>query len=485
MADSVDIMLWIDRRWKAAIEKHLKDKTLQEHLENVLDDLCDQLPRQEYDRISREIWQEDLAARQAEEAARTYAAYHVTENGREWYFKTTPGEELLTAAQKLRIYTMCRNGTAPNLFIKMFADGRPITAEEYDELIALRMENTGKVTGVFDISFDKQEFSAVNIMDGWQSWSMGIKTRDGKNWHEATVGHILHNIMYTGVLRSGCTQSEVFPDLQIISPENFGLVQKLMAERANECNALRTMPRNTRGQSLLSGNVFCGHCGGRLTLTTNGTTRVNAAGEKVGRKRIRYVCYNKTRKRSNCDGQTGYTMHILDKMVTDILHQVFDRMRSVEENEIISRTHRSAMVSLKKRLSDAKAESAKATKEYESLKLEVIKAVQGESAFPMDVLSELVNNARTRMLDANAQLTELNEEVEKSNQRIEAIKADYRRIMEWSEMFDGSDMNVKKMIAGYIIKRVDVYSDYRLHIEFNMSFAQFELGLDSLETNPA
>lgn len=140
------------------------------------------------------------------------------------------------------------------------------------------------------------------------------------------------------------------------------------------------------------------------------------------------MCYNKTRKRSNCDGQTGYTMHILDKMVTDILHQVFDRMRSVEENEIISRTHRSAIVSLKKRLSDAKAESAKATKEYESLKLEVIKAVQGESAFPMDVLSELVNNARTRMLDANAQLTELNEEVEKSNQRIEAIKADYVRL---------------------------------------------------------
>ena len=240
-----------------------------------------------------------------------------------------------------------------------------------------------------------------------------------------------------------------------------------------------TMPRNTRGQSLLSGNVFCGHCGGRLTLTTNGTTRINAAGEKVGRKRIRYVCYNKTRKRSNCDGQTGYTMHILDKMVTDILHQVFDRMRSVEENEIISRTHRSAMVSLKKRLADAKAESAKAAKEYESLKLEIIKAVQGESAFPMEVLSELVNNARTRMLDANAQLTELNEEVEKSNQRIEAIKADYRRIMEWSEMFDGSDMDVKKMIAGYIIKRVDVYSDYRLHIEFNMSFAQFELGLET------
>ena len=39
MAQQEEIVLWIDRRWKNAIEKHLKDETLQEHLENVLDDL--------------------------------------------------------------------------------------------------------------------------------------------------------------------------------------------------------------------------------------------------------------------------------------------------------------------------------------------------------------------------------------------------------------------------------------------------------------
>jgi site-specific DNA recombinase len=345
---------------------------------------------------------------------------------------------------------------------------------------------------VYKLEIDDEEAKVVRMMydmcvgSGYGRFKianflseMGIKTRDGKNWHEATVGHILHNIMYTGVLRSGGTQSEVFQELQIITPEQFQLAQKLMEERANDCNALRTMPRNTRGQSLLSGNVFCGHCGGRLTLTTNGTVRVNAAGERVGRKRIRYVCYNKTRKRCDCDGQTGYTMHILDKMVTDVLHQVFDRMRSVDEDEIISRTHRSAMVSLKERLAAARTECAKATKEYESLKLEIIKAVQGESAFPMEILSELVNNARTKMLDADARLTELNAEMEESSHRIDAIKSDYRRIMEWSSIFDSSDMEVKKMIAGYIIKRVDVYSDYRLHIEFNMNFAQFELGLET------
>ena len=32
-------------------------------------------------------------------------------------------------------------------------------------MIAERMENTGKVRGVFELDFDKREFSAVHIMD--------------------------------------------------------------------------------------------------------------------------------------------------------------------------------------------------------------------------------------------------------------------------------------------------------------------------------
>ena len=78
----------------------------------------------------------------------------------------------MDAAEKLRGYVTGERDTAPDLFIKMFADGRPITAQEYNALTALRMENTGKVRGVFDVNFDKREFSAVRIMDGWRTWAM-------------------------------------------------------------------------------------------------------------------------------------------------------------------------------------------------------------------------------------------------------------------------------------------------------------------------
>ena len=164
-------MLWIDRRWKDAIEKHLKDETLEEHLEDVLDELCNQLPEREYERISAEIYAEDVAQRAEEEATRTYAAYHVTERGQEWYFKTSPGEELLNAAERLNRYLKEPPDTGSK-FIRLFSCGTLLTSEEYQQMIAERMENTGKVRGVFELDFDKREFSAVHIMDGWRTWAM-------------------------------------------------------------------------------------------------------------------------------------------------------------------------------------------------------------------------------------------------------------------------------------------------------------------------
>jgi len=313
----------------------------------------------------------------------------------------------------------------------------------------------------------------ANLISG-----QGIQTRTGGNWHEATVGHILHNITYMGILRSGESQSEVFPELQIIDPETFELAQKLMAERVNEYNEQRTLPRNTSGQSMLSGNVFCGHCGGRLTLTTNGTVRKNVDGTEVARRRIRYVCYNKTRHRIDCNGQTGYTMHILDGMVTEILHQIFDRMKAVREDEIVSRTQMNVTTGIKDQLAAAKREFAKATKEYESVKSKLMAIIRGESSLPESVISEMAEEAKQKMMAASEKVCALNAEMDRSNSRTDEIRKDYQTILKWSEMFDSSDMAVKKMIVGYLIKKVCVYSNYRLHIEFNINFAQFELGLD-------
>ncbi len=84
----------------------------------------------------------------------------------------------------------------------------------------------------------------------------GYHARSGKNWHPASIRGILCNLTYTGVLRSGDSRSEILPELQIISPQQYETAQKIREERAKHAKENPTVPQNTRGQSLLSGNVL-------------------------------------------------------------------------------------------------------------------------------------------------------------------------------------------------------------------------------------
>lgn len=108
----------------------------------------------------------------AKEAEQTYAVYHVTEGGREWYFKTVPGEEFLDTAARLRCYLRDADSRHRPLFVSGFPGGQSISPEEFHALADLRQENTGKVTGAFEINFDSREFSALNSMEGRKSWAM-------------------------------------------------------------------------------------------------------------------------------------------------------------------------------------------------------------------------------------------------------------------------------------------------------------------------
>ena len=62
MSSQREISLGLDERWYAAINRQLKNETLEEHLESVIDKLCNRLPERVYDRISTEIWEEQQQA---------------------------------------------------------------------------------------------------------------------------------------------------------------------------------------------------------------------------------------------------------------------------------------------------------------------------------------------------------------------------------------------------------------------------------------
>lgn len=67
MAQQEEIVLWIDRRWRVAIEKQLKGETLQEHLDNVLDELCKGDGSEEYFSYPLNAAEQEVLLRKMEE----------------------------------------------------------------------------------------------------------------------------------------------------------------------------------------------------------------------------------------------------------------------------------------------------------------------------------------------------------------------------------------------------------------------------------
>lgn len=296
----------------------------------------------------------------------------------------------------------------------------------------------------------------------------GHRARTGKMWHHASIRGIICNLTYTGVLRCGESRSPVQPQLQIISPELFEAAQHIRTSRANAAEQERRIPLNTRGNSLLAGNVFCGHCGSRLTLTTNG--KAYPCKDDPGRvvKRVRYVCYGKTRKQTECDGQTGYTAHILDGIIDKVVRQIFERMRAIPKSEIVNVRYHEKMNERKNLLSAVRADYTKAAAELDALKAEVIKAIHGESAFSKELLASLITEAEAKCGELQKAFEQAQADYDEGQAILQSLNAQYDDIISWAELYDTASIEAKKMIVGCLISRVEVYRDYKLHIDFNI-----------------
>lgn len=307
----------------------------------------------------------------------------------------------------------------------------------------------------------------------------GIKNRSGKNWHPASIQGMLRNILYTGILRSGKSQSPVIEELRIIDDKTFQTVQAMLEARSRKNEAVRSAPLNTRGRSLLAGNIFCGHCGARLCITTSGKGRPRADGTDTVR--MRYCCQTKTRTHGECDGQSGYTVRKVDLIVDAIIRGVFRRARNLSREDIINAQYRVFIRERQAFAEKAKRDYAAAEGDLENLKSEIVKAIKGQSAFSPELLNgaiqqqeRLCAELRNAMAEAERDITEV------TSQRTE-FDRQYDELLEWASAYDNASMSAKKMIVSQMIERVDVQRDYHLQIKFRISVEQLIYSMDAVE----
>ena len=279
----------------------------------------------------------------------------------------------------------------------------------------------------------------------------------------------------------------------MVSEEELVLIQERMAEAGirNMGAYMRKMALNgyvlhvdlSPVQELVSLQRRCSNNLNQVAIQANTYGGIYPCKEDPHRviKRVRYICYGKTRKQTDCDGQTGYTAHILDGIIDKLVRQIFERMKAIPKSEIVNARYREKMEERKNLLRSVRANYTKAADELDMLKAEVIKALRGESAFSKDLLGSMVSEAEAKCTELQKQLEDAQAAYEEGQAVLHSLEEQYDNVISWADLYDTASLEAKKMIVNCLIRRVEVYRDYKLHIDFNIDFAQFSLGLDIVE----
>lgn len=303
----------------------------------------------------------------------------------------------------------------------------------------------------------------------------GYKNRSGKNWHPSSINGMLRNVQYIGIIRSGDSRSKVQEHLRIVDDKTFDTVQRMLAVRSRQNEPVRSAPINTRGDSLLAGNVFCGHCGARLCITTSGQGRPKADG--TDSRRVRYTCQTKSRTHGECDGQTGYTVHILDEKIDMIVRTILAKARKMTRTEVMMACYSNDVNSKKAYVKKAEKDLEKAEAGLRNLTQELQKVLTGESEFSPQMLNTAYKEQEIRCNELREALCKAQRELQDDESKLKDIGSLYDDMLEWAFAYDKASTSAKKMIISNLIERVEVYRGYQLKIKFNMSIEQFLVSL--------
>ena len=321
--------------------------------------------------------------------------------------------------------------------------------------------------------------------------------RTGEPFHYASIQHILSNVMNAGILRSGETKSEVFPELQIVSLEQFNRVAKTREQRsvnyAIKCGGTtetvqledgteatvvrppRAYPRKIVGKALLSGNVYCGHCGGRIfAATARKTHRPTESNERIAI----YKCYNRSQHKGQCDGPSTYRAEKVDKVIEQLLRGIFERAKKVDEKTILKMLVDASAEQCQQELKAAKLEYTKTMKELSRWGDLMLDSLDGTCVFTPEQVKARLDAVQAKADEIAHQVQQLEEKSRQMKPAAADLLREHQQILTWAELFDSAAIEEKKVIASYLIKAVTLTRGYGIQVDFNISEAQFLNGLE-------
>jgi len=318
------------------------------------------------------------------------------------------------------------------------------------------------------------------IIDGYGSFRIadmlnrrGLRTRSGCKFQCNTIIRILRNRLYCGYVVSGTATSEALQDLRIIEQEMFDKAQAILDQRAERDTEKRRIAFTTKGKALLSGNVFCAHCGGKLTTIRYRDRYLRKDGTEYSIDQIKYSCYHKSRKLCQCEGQSTYLVERVDAAILEVMQSLFENMSGAPEEEKLQAAFQRQMAGTQALQRKLSLEIEKGKTQLKKLQAEIADALAGESMFTPDDLATSIKSIRERLNDATTKLHELEKTTFQQKQSIQSIVPVYNQFRSWADEFESATNEQRKMIACQLFSRIEIGNGYRITCELNMTYRQF------------
>jgi site-specific DNA recombinase len=148
--------------------------------------------------------------------------------------------------------------------------------------------------------------------------------------------------------------------LRIIDDSLFERANYILHQRATANSANRTIPQQTNGARLLTGLLYCGHCGNRMVGTVvRDKRKMKTTGEGKVSERTIYRCYGKDYHKRCCSGQSLYSATKIEEAVLQTVHQVFRKIHDQPLVELIAKLREQQTQAVQARLNGLKNEKAK------------------------------------------------------------------------------------------------------------------------------
>ena len=301
-------------------------------------------------------------------------------------------------------------------------------------------------------------------------YEQGVVGRNSKNIPNTSIVRMIKNKGYTGYLINGAVETEC-PQLRIIEPELFEQAQELRQARTCERGGISL---GTSSKALLTGLVYCGHCGNRLSLTSSGRTHTYADGHTVKEVRPRYSCFYKIRHPGDCDGQSGYGVSKLDSIVEEVVRQIFAQFREVSRKKLLESVKTNDAARIQKKVKKIQKDLESKQKELDDLKAETILVIRGVSALDKELLGTLVAEAKDALETLEKQLVQAQEEYDEATKTAKRSNYICNELFTWADVYDTANHDERRAILQQFIKEIRVRKDYEISITLNASFNQVE-----------